>query len=84
MYQRGGETVRAILNRAFFSRLYVDGSKVSDQVLNEPFDILHEAYVIYRRRQAERPTPRAGDDTPTPERRCDRRYGPRSGQDRAI
>lgn len=58
LYEGGGETVRAILNRVFFSRLYVDGSKVTDQVLNEPFDILREAYVIYRRRQTRPSGPR--------------------------
>jgi site-specific DNA recombinase len=53
LYRRGNETVKSILNRAFFTRLYVDGSKITDQELNEPFNMLHEAYTISRRRQAE-------------------------------
>lgn len=54
LYERGNETVRATLNRAFFTRLYVSGGRVTDQELTEPFNMLHEAYVIYRERQAER------------------------------
>ncbi|MGH3797886.1 MAG: hypothetical protein ACRDSP_23720 [Pseudonocardiaceae bacterium] len=54
LYMSGNETVRSILNKAFFTRLYVDGNRVTDQELREPFSILHEAYVIYRERQAER------------------------------
>ncbi|MEC3976233.1 recombinase family protein [Amycolatopsis sp. H20-H5] len=53
MYQHGHEAVRSILNRAFFTRLYVDGHKVTEQVLQEPFDMLGEAYRIYRDHQAE-------------------------------
>ncbi len=52
MYRSGGEAVRAILNRTFFTRLYVDASKVTEAELREPFDILTEAYRLYRSRQA--------------------------------
>jgi hypothetical protein len=54
LYTSGNETVRSILNRALFTRLYVDGGRVTGQELHEPFDMLHEAYVIYRERQADR------------------------------
>jgi hypothetical protein len=46
MYQDGNETVRSILNRAFFPRLYIDGLKVTGHELGEPFGILHDAYTI--------------------------------------
>jgi site-specific DNA recombinase len=53
MYVRAGEneTVKSILNRAFFTRLYVDGGKVTDHELNEPFDLLSDAYTVYRDEQ---------------------------------
>lgn len=54
MYQAGNETVRRIFNRAFFSRLYIDGTKVTGHELREPFDILHDAYTIYRYQQTDR------------------------------
>jgi hypothetical protein len=54
MYQEGSETVRSILNKAFFTRLYIDGRKVTNQELREPFNILHDAYIIYRRQQTDR------------------------------
>ena len=56
MYQRGNEAVRSILNRAFFTKLYVDGTKIVDHQLNEPFDVLAEAYTIWRHRQTGRRT----------------------------
>jgi len=52
MYERGNETVRSILNKAFFTKLYVDGSKVVDHLLHEPFDIITDAYRRYRAGQA--------------------------------
>ncbi len=57
MYRRGNETVRTILNKAFFTKLYVDGHKVTEQELQEPFDLLTEAYRLYQdqRRQEEAP-----------------------------
>lgn len=42
------EDVRRVLNAAFFHRLYVDGDKIIGGELREPFDALHEAYVIFR------------------------------------
>jgi len=55
-YMSGSETVRSILNKTFFTRLYVDGMKVTAQELAEPFDVLHEAYTIYRQHRTERQT----------------------------
>ena len=46
MYQAGNEIVCSILNQAFFLRLYIDGTKVTGHELGEPFDILHDAYII--------------------------------------
>jgi hypothetical protein len=54
LYRAGNETVRSILNRAFFPRLYIDGERVTDYELSEPFDMLGEAYTTYRQQQAER------------------------------
>jgi hypothetical protein len=48
MYQRGNETVRSVLNKAFFTKLYVDGRKVTEHELQEPFDLLSEAYRLYQ------------------------------------
>lgn len=61
MYSRqpDNETVKTILNRAFFTRLYVDGGRVTDHELNEPFDMLQEAYTIYRQAQVERQSRRS-------------------------
>jgi site-specific DNA recombinase len=52
MYGRSGEAVRAILNRTFFTRFYVDAQKVMAAELREPFDVLNEAYRLYKTRQA--------------------------------
>jgi Recombinase zinc beta ribbon domain len=60
LYRKGHEQVKSILNKAFFTRLYIDGRKVSDHQLTEPFDMLHEAYTIYRQHQTER---QAEEDT---------------------
>jgi len=48
MYRRepDNETVKSILSKAFFSRLYVDGGKVTDHELNEPFNVLFDAYTV--------------------------------------
>jgi hypothetical protein len=48
-YRRGGQTVRTIMNRAFFTRLHIDGQKVVRHELREPFGVLEAAY---KRRQA--------------------------------
>ena len=58
MYQAGNETVRSILNRAFFTKLYVDGKRVTGHEMAEPFDVISEAYTIFRQAKAER---EAGD-----------------------
>lgn len=47
-YERGDEAVRSILNKALFTRLYVDGGRVIDHEMQEPFDILTEAYRVYQ------------------------------------
>jgi hypothetical protein len=59
MYRRSGESVRAILNRSFFTRIYVDftriyvdARKVTMAELREPFDVLTEAYRLYKTRTA--------------------------------
>jgi KaiC/GvpD/RAD55 family RecA-like ATPase len=53
MYRRGNETVKSILNKAFFTKLYVDSRKVTEQQLREPFELLSEAYQLYEQhRQA--------------------------------
>jgi site-specific DNA recombinase len=54
MYARSGEQVRSILNKAFFTKLYIEGRKVSEQELREPFDILVGAYEA-REQQAAHP-----------------------------
>ena len=48
MYRRGNETVKTILNKAFFTKLYVDGRKVTEHELQEPFDLLSDAYRLYQ------------------------------------
>jgi len=44
MYEQADETVRNVLNKAFFTRLYVDGDKITGQTLREPFDLLITSY----------------------------------------
>jgi site-specific DNA recombinase len=46
-YEHGDQAVRSILNKAFFTRLYVDGTKVIDAELKEPFADLTQAYRSY-------------------------------------
>jgi site-specific DNA recombinase len=46
-YEHGDEAVRAVLNKAFFARLYVDAGRIVDHEMREPFDILTEAYRVY-------------------------------------
>lgn len=53
-YKYGNERVRSILNKAFFTKLYIEGQKVTAQELAEPFDVLNEAYTICRQHRAER------------------------------
>ena len=54
LYVQAGrnETVKSVLNRAFFTRLSVDGGKVTDHELNEPFDLLSDAYAVYQDEEA--------------------------------
>ena len=57
MYRRSDEAVRSILNKAFFTKLYVDGGKAADgyisgQDFKEPFnDVLDQAYEVWRTRR---------------------------------
>ncbi len=55
------ERVRTILNRTFFTKLYIDGDKVAGQELAEPFDALHEAYLVAQAATVDR----AADDVQT-------------------
>jgi hypothetical protein len=71
MYRRSGEQVRGILNKAFFTKLYIDGRKVSDQELREPFDILVGAYEARQAQQEAEPHPRAPKLETTYYRRSD-------------
>jgi DNA invertase Pin-like site-specific DNA recombinase len=52
LYLAADETTRAVLNKAFFTKIMVDGRKVSGQELREPFDVLDGAYRSYQRREA--------------------------------
>lgn len=55
MYRRGSEQVRSILNQAFFTRLYVDGRKITGQDYQEPFDALMGAYQVWHGRSQSQP-----------------------------
>ncbi len=50
-YAAGSEVVRSILNKAFFTRLYIDvrpeGRQVVGHELKEPFDLLEATYGYY-------------------------------------
>lgn len=46
-YRSSSEHIRAMLNKAFFARLYVDGEKITGHELREPFDRLLGAYEEY-------------------------------------
>ncbi|GLZ30788.1 hypothetical protein Lesp02_29770 [Lentzea sp. NBRC 105346] len=51
-YRAGNETVRSLMNKVFFTRLYADGKKaaVLEHALQEPFDgILSAEYRLYSR-----------------------------------
>jgi site-specific DNA recombinase len=50
-YERGDEAVRSILNKALFTRLYVDAGRVIAHDLEEPFDILVDSYATYQVQQ---------------------------------
>jgi site-specific DNA recombinase len=51
MYRRGDEVVRSLLNKTFFTRLYVDGYKVVADDRREPFGVIGEAYKLYRQQR---------------------------------
>jgi site-specific DNA recombinase len=44
MYQAGSEAARKIMNRSIFAKLYVDGDTIIDHEMNEPFNVLTDAY----------------------------------------
>ena len=46
-YVHGNELVKTALNRAFFTKLYVDAGKITGHELNGPFDVLLGAYEQY-------------------------------------
>lgn len=46
-YARGNERVRSLLNKAFFTKLYIDSGKITDCELKEPFDKLLGAFKDY-------------------------------------
>jgi hypothetical protein len=48
LYRTSSETIRAILNRTFFTRLNVDARKVTDAELKEPFNALQDGYHAYQ------------------------------------
>ena len=48
-YVHGNELVKAALNKAFFTKLYVECDRITGAELHEPFDVLlgaHEEYMI--------------------------------------
>jgi hypothetical protein len=49
MYQQSTETLRAIMNKTIFTRLYVDGDKITNHELKEPFDALTQTYTHWHR-----------------------------------
>ena len=54
LYKRSGEHVRVILNSVFFSRLYVDGEKITGHDSREPFGALADAYRVWIEHKDER------------------------------
>jgi site-specific DNA recombinase len=58
MYQHGNEAVKTTLNKAFFTKLYVDSRKVTEHELQEPFDLLSEAYRLYEDYRRHQQAPR--------------------------
>ena len=43
-YRHGNELVKSTLNKAFFTKLYLDGEKIVDAELRKPFAVLLEAH----------------------------------------
>ncbi len=48
MYRTGSEAVRTIMNRTIFHKLFVDGDTIVGHELNEPFNLLAEAYSVWQ------------------------------------
>ena len=46
-YVHGNELVKTALNKAFFTKLYVDGGRIAGHEMHEPFDKLLGAYKEY-------------------------------------
>lgn len=46
LYKLGDETVRTLLNRVFFTKLYVDTGKVVNGELRAPFEALTDGYTV--------------------------------------
>jgi hypothetical protein len=46
LYKLGDETVRTLLNRVFFTKLYVDAGKVVNGKLRAPFEALADGYTV--------------------------------------
>ena len=67
LYARSDERARTILNKALFTRLYVDGRVVAGHELQEPFSVLFEAYSGSQRVEAASQT----GETATSYRRVD-------------
>jgi site-specific DNA recombinase len=63
-YEHGNELVRATLNKAFFTRIYIDGKKIAEHELQEPFDTLlgarHEHEIAPTGSRGEQATRNAG------------------------
>lgn len=47
-YETCNEAVRAMLNKAFFVRLYVDAGKITEHEAREPFDAIVGGYRLYQ------------------------------------
>jgi len=57
LYRQAGPRVRQMLNRTIFTKLKVDGGRVTDDELAEPFDVLVGAGGAYERRSYQHKRP---------------------------
>ena len=73
LYARSGESVRVVLNKAFFARLYVDGRKITGEEIREPFALLRDMYEIYSEHRD------SGRTVTIRARRTGQQDGPKSG-----
>jgi site-specific DNA recombinase len=48
MYQTGSDTVRTIMNRSIFTKLYADSDTITNHELHEPFNVLADAYTTWQ------------------------------------